>query len=56
MIAAPAGPWALAIPDRLITLQAGMLAISRIYWLGGPAAKAAPPQLPLFQAGRAAVI
>ena len=44
---------ALAILDRQITLQANMLAFSRIYWLSGLVLIAALPLLLLFRTGRA---
>ena len=44
---------ALAIVDRQITLQANMLAFSRIYWLSGFVLVAALPLLFLFRTGRA---
>jgi DHA2 family multidrug resistance protein len=44
---------ALAILDRQITLQANMLAFSRIYWLSGLVLVCALPLLLLFRTGRA---
>ena len=44
---------ALAIIDRQITLQANMLAFSRIYWLSGLVLIVALPLLLLFRTGRA---
>lgn len=44
---------ALAIIDRQITLQANMLAFSRIYWLSGLVLIVALPLLFLFRTGRA---
>ncbi len=44
---------ALAILDKQVTLQANMLAFSRIYWLSGAILVAALPLLFLFRTGRA---